>query len=280
MNAQWTIGIIGGSGLLAIWLVGSLREKLALGRLVIVDRFIDRTVRRPPSLFGTGMVAHVSMAKRVCPRLSAFAAAAVSAAGRSVAERKTHLVTEGPQFSTRAASLPYRQWGADLEGRRAGSAVQRRAPMVINSRVGSIGAKVTFWRTARCRWTSAATGIEDRYWPIVSISPRAAVRTVFASSCASSVSRSCGASSADRRRAARLASESDRAGIVRRRRIWTALSSAMDAQTPRTAGVYRRDRHSHQADTPAWPGAQGTAVQDEGAVRPLGHLDIHRRAAP
>ena len=112
MNSRANIDALkrcGCTDLLAISSVGSLREELAPGRFVIVDQFIDRMVQRLPSFFGTGMVAHVSMAEPVCPRLSAFAAAAVSAAGGSVAEGGTYLAMEGPQFSIRAESLLYRQ---------------------------------------------------------------------------------------------------------------------------------------------------------------------------
>ena len=106
----------GCTDLLAISSVGSLREELAPGKFVVVDQFIDRTVQRPPSFFGTGMVAHVSMAEPVCPRLSAFAATAVTEAGGKVSDGATYLAMEGPQFSTRAESLLYRQWGADVIG--------------------------------------------------------------------------------------------------------------------------------------------------------------------
>lgn len=106
----------GCTDLLAISSVGSLREELAPGKFVVVDQFIDRTVQRPPSFFGTGMVAHVSMAEPVCPRLSGFAATAVTAAGGEVSNGATYLAMEGPQFSTRAESLLYRQWGADVIG--------------------------------------------------------------------------------------------------------------------------------------------------------------------
>ena len=106
----------GCTDLLAISSVGSLREELAPGKFVVVDQFIDRTVQRPPSFFGTGMVAHVSMAEPVCPRLSGFAATAVTAAGGEVSRGATYLAMEGPQFSTRAESLLYRRWGADVIG--------------------------------------------------------------------------------------------------------------------------------------------------------------------
>ncbi len=119
VNARANIDALkrcGCTDLLAISSIGSLREELAPGRFVVVDQFIDRTVGRPPSFFGTGMVAHVSMAEPVCPRLSALAAASVTAAGGRVAEGATYLAMEGPQFSTRAESLLYRQWGADVIG--------------------------------------------------------------------------------------------------------------------------------------------------------------------
>lgn len=119
VNARANIAALkqcGCTDLLAISSVGSLREELEPGRFAIVDQFIDRTVQRPPSFFGTGMVAHVSMAEPVCPRLSAFAGAAVTAAGGRVADEATYLAMEGPQFSTRAESLLYRQWGADVIG--------------------------------------------------------------------------------------------------------------------------------------------------------------------
>ena len=106
----------GCTDLVAISSIGSLREELPPGHFVVVDQFIDRTVARTSSFFGTGMVAHVSMAEPVCPRLSAFAAAAVSAAGGTVTHGATYLAMEGPQFSSRAESLLYRGWGADVIG--------------------------------------------------------------------------------------------------------------------------------------------------------------------
>ena len=110
----------GCTDILAISAVGSLREDLAPGRFIAVDQFIDRTSKsvgaRPSSFFGTGMVAHVSMADPVCPRLADLAAAAFDAAGGKVARGGTYLAMEGPQFSTRAESRLYRQWGADVIG--------------------------------------------------------------------------------------------------------------------------------------------------------------------
>ena len=107
---------VGCTDLIAISSIGSLREELPPGHFVVVDQFIDRTVARTSSFFGTGMVAHVSMAEPVCPRLSDYAAAAVAAAGGNVTKGATYLAMEGPQFSSRAESLLYRQWGADVIG--------------------------------------------------------------------------------------------------------------------------------------------------------------------
>ncbi|CAN5383338.1 S-methyl-5'-thioadenosine phosphorylase [soil metagenome] len=106
----------GVTDILAISSIGSLQEELSPGKFVVVDQFIDRTVARASSFFATGMVAHVSMAEPTCPRLSGFAAAAIAAAGGMVATGATYVAVEGPQFSSRAESLLYRQWGADVIG--------------------------------------------------------------------------------------------------------------------------------------------------------------------
>jgi 5'-methylthioadenosine phosphorylase len=107
---------LGCTDLVAVSAVGSLREEYAPGDFVIVDQFIDRTTRRPPSFFGPGCVAHVSLADPTCPRLSALAAEAGRAQGLTVHQGATYLAMEGPQFSTRAESRMYRTWGADVIG--------------------------------------------------------------------------------------------------------------------------------------------------------------------
>ena len=119
VNARANIDALkrcGCTDVLAISSIGSLREELPPGHFVVVDQFIDRTVARPSSFFGTGLVAHVSMAEPVCPRLSALAAQAVTAAGGAVTQGGTYLAMEGPQFSSRAESLLFRQWGAHVIG--------------------------------------------------------------------------------------------------------------------------------------------------------------------
>jgi 5'-methylthioadenosine phosphorylase len=106
----------GCTDIVAVSAIGSLREELPPGHFVVVDQFIDRTVGRPSSFFGTGLVAHVSMADPVCSRLSALVAAAAEAAGAPVARAGTYLAIEGPQFSSRAESALYRSWRCDVIG--------------------------------------------------------------------------------------------------------------------------------------------------------------------
>ena len=96
--------------------VGSLREDLPPGHFVIVDQFIDRTFAREKSFFGTGCVAHVSVAHPVCPRLGDALEGAARGLGLPVSRGGTYLVMEGPQFSTRAESELYRQWGCSVIG--------------------------------------------------------------------------------------------------------------------------------------------------------------------
>ncbi len=107
---------LGCTDLLALSAVGSLAEALSPGTFVTVGQYIDRTFARESSFFGDGLVAHVSMAEPVCPRLSRLAADAARAAGASVTEAVTYLAMEGPQFSTRAESRLYRSWGAQVIG--------------------------------------------------------------------------------------------------------------------------------------------------------------------
>lgn len=106
----------GCTDILSISAVGSLREDLPPGKFVIVDQFIDRTFAREKSFFGAGLVAHVSMADPVCPSLSDRAEAAAKVAGAVVHRGATYLAMEGPQFSSRAESELYRQWGCDVIG--------------------------------------------------------------------------------------------------------------------------------------------------------------------
>ena len=107
---------VGVTDLISVSAVGSLREDLPPGIFVIVDQFIDRTFARQKSFFGTGLVAHVSMAHPVCRRLGDHLEAATRAAGIEAVRGGTYLVMEGPQFSSLAESKLYRSWGCDVIG--------------------------------------------------------------------------------------------------------------------------------------------------------------------
>ena len=102
--------------ILSLSAVGSLREDLPPGTFVIVDQFIDRTFAREKSFFGTGLVAHVSMADPVCPRLGDALSDAAATAGIETVRGGSYLAMEGPQFSSRAESELYRQWGCAVIG--------------------------------------------------------------------------------------------------------------------------------------------------------------------
>lgn len=107
---------VGVSDVVSVSAVGSLREDLPPGTFVIVDQFIDRTFAREKSFFGSGLVAHVSMAHPVCKRLGDHIEAAAKYAGIKAVRGGTYLVMEGPQFSTLAESNLYRSWGCDVIG--------------------------------------------------------------------------------------------------------------------------------------------------------------------
>ena len=106
----------GATDVISVSAVGSLRENLRPGMFVIVDQFIDRTFARVKSFFGSGLVAHVSMAHPVCNRLGDHLEAAAREAGIEVARGGTYLVMEGPQFSSLAESELYRSWNCDVIG--------------------------------------------------------------------------------------------------------------------------------------------------------------------
>ncbi len=107
---------VGVSDVISVSAVGSLREHLSPGTFVIVDQFIDRTFARAKSFFGTGLVAHVSMAHPVCKRLGDHIEIAAKEAGVNALRGGTYLVMEGPQFSSLAESELYRSWGCDVIG--------------------------------------------------------------------------------------------------------------------------------------------------------------------
>ncbi|GGF44319.1 5'-methylthioadenosine phosphorylase [Mameliella alba] len=108
---------IGVTDVISVSACGSFREEMAPGDFVVVDQFIDRTFGREKSFFGTGCVAHVSVAHPTCPRLGDACFTAARDAGITVHKGGTYLAMEGPQFSTLAESKMYREsWGCDVIG--------------------------------------------------------------------------------------------------------------------------------------------------------------------
>ncbi len=119
INYRANIDILKRAGvtdIISVSACGSFEERLAPGTFVIVDQFIDRTFAREKSFFGTGLVAHVSMAEPVCTRLGDALEASAKELGIDTVRGGTYLAMEGPQFSSRAESELYRQWGCQVIG--------------------------------------------------------------------------------------------------------------------------------------------------------------------
>lgn len=110
----WALKSVGATRVISVSAVGSLREHIAPGDVVVPRQFIDRTTVRPSTFFGQGVVAHVGMADPVCELLATHVANIGSRHARVHAG--TYVCIEGPQFSTRAESELYRTWGADVVG--------------------------------------------------------------------------------------------------------------------------------------------------------------------
>ena len=106
----------GVTDILSLSAVGSFRDELSPGTFVLVDQFVDRTIHRDKSFFGPGLVAHVSMAHPVCPRLGDALEAAARTVDVTAVRGGTYLAMEGPQFSTLAESELYRTWGCHVIG--------------------------------------------------------------------------------------------------------------------------------------------------------------------
>lgn len=107
---------LGASHVLSVSAVGSLREELSPGHLVVPSQFIDRTHHREATFFDQGVVVHVSMADPVCASLSTVLAECARDTAATVHKDKTYVCIEGPRFSTRAESHLWRAWGADIVG--------------------------------------------------------------------------------------------------------------------------------------------------------------------
>src|SRR6478752_1552410 len=107
---------MGVTDLVSLSACGSFKEDLPPGTFVLIDQFVDRTHKRESSFFGKGLVAHVSMAHPVSPRLRIHLAAAAQAEGIAIHRGGTYVCMEGPQFSTLAESLTYKQLGYSVIG--------------------------------------------------------------------------------------------------------------------------------------------------------------------
>src|SRR5213594_2346402 len=107
---------LGVDWIVSVSAVGSLRDEITPGHVVVPDQFIDRTRHRVSTFFGHGLVAHVAFADPLCPNLSRVLVDAARAEGATVHAGGVYVCMEGPQFSTRAESHLYRSWGAHVIG--------------------------------------------------------------------------------------------------------------------------------------------------------------------
>ncbi len=107
---------LGVEWIISVSAVGSMKENIKPGHIVIVDQFFDRTNGRESSFFGNGIVGHVEFADPVCRDLSAVLYDAAKKAGAVVHRGGAYICINGPQFSTRAESNTYRKWGVDVIG--------------------------------------------------------------------------------------------------------------------------------------------------------------------
>ena len=107
LGVEWVISVSA---------VGSMREDIHPGDIVLVDQFVDRTRQRVSTFFQDGVAGHVQFADPVCARLADVVHQATLKVGAHVHRGGTYVCMEGPQFSTRAESRIYRGWGVDVIG--------------------------------------------------------------------------------------------------------------------------------------------------------------------
>ena len=112
----WALKSLGATHVVSVSAVGSLREEIVPGDLVVVSQFIDRTTQRVGTFFDRDVAVHVPTADPVCPILAAAITGAARATGANTHVDKTYVCIEGPRFSTRAESHMFRAWGADVIG--------------------------------------------------------------------------------------------------------------------------------------------------------------------
>ena len=113
----WALKVLGVQGILAVSAVGSLRQEIVPGHMVVPDQIIDRTrAGRPTTFFGDGIVVHVGFADPFCSDLSSRLLASAGRVGQTVHAGGAYIAMEGPLFSTRAESHMYRSWDAAIIG--------------------------------------------------------------------------------------------------------------------------------------------------------------------
>ncbi len=113
----WALKSLGVQGILAVSAVGSLKQDIVPGHMVVPDQIIDRTRGlRPTTFFGDGLVVHVGFADPFCADLSARLIDSAGRVGQTVHSGGAYIAMEGPLFSTRAESHLYRSWGASIIG--------------------------------------------------------------------------------------------------------------------------------------------------------------------
>jgi 5'-methylthioadenosine phosphorylase len=112
----YALKTLGVQRVVSVSAVGSMREEIVPGDLLIVDQFIDRTKDRPQTFFGNGIAAHVTFADPVCRNLREACVGAAKEAGVKAHDGGTYVCIEGPMFSSRAESNVYRSWGVDVIG--------------------------------------------------------------------------------------------------------------------------------------------------------------------
>jgi 5'-methylthioadenosine phosphorylase len=107
---------LGVQRVISVSAVGSMKEAIKPGDVLLPDQFIDMTKRRASTFFDEGIVAHVAFAEPICRSLSDSLGRAAQTVGATLHRGGTYICIEGPQFSTRAESLLYRTWGVDVIG--------------------------------------------------------------------------------------------------------------------------------------------------------------------
>lgn len=112
----YALKVLGVQRIISVSAVGSMKENIHPGDIIIVDQFVDRTKVRHQTFFNDGIVAHVSFADPVCPTMFERLAKSASNVGAKIHKGGAYVCIEGPMFSSRAESNVYRSWGVDVIG--------------------------------------------------------------------------------------------------------------------------------------------------------------------